>query len=286
MTKLYCIVSDITYLSNPDTYRLLKDAAERKGVEFVTIDANTTAPSTVNVEDGSLLYRLGLSSLSVFMEAYLYKPSLATFYKEYPTLLSRAFDWGSTIRFQKAGLPIIPTVFKPFLLNSDELSAAVEQLGGFPVIVKGSGGSHGSAVRKADSQGELEAMLRDDEVKNTLVLRKFVHSARHIRVVIVGGVAYDAIEYDVQPDDFRTNAVEVPTVQPFSLQNSPEIARTAEAAVAAIDLEFGGVDILIQPDGTHYIAEANFPCNFARNQMNTGADVAGAMIDALLAKRG
>ena len=58
----------------------------------------------------------------------------------------------------------------------------------------------------------------------------------------------------------------------------------AERAVAALGLEFGGVDILVDEQGTATIAEVNFPCNFARNQMNTGTDVAGLLVDHLMAK--
>lgn len=285
MTKFYCIVSDINNLANPDTFHLLEKAASERGVEFVPLDANTLRPQEVSVDDDGIIYRLGLSRQAVLLEAFLVRPSHTTFYAEPRELFGRAFAWGSTMRLQRAGLPIIPTDFTPWLLSKDELDAVVGNLGGYPIVVKGSGGSHGSAVRKAESLDELYDILQNDPRRETLVLRRFVHEARHIRVVVVGDKAADAIEYQVQPDDFRTNAVEVPQVTAFNLEENAEIGSTAERAVQAIGLEFGGVDILLQPDGQFFVAEVNFPCNFARNQLNTGADVAGIMIDYLLQKK-
>ncbi|KKQ46317.1 MAG: hypothetical protein US63_C0003G0030, partial [Candidatus Moranbacteria bacterium GW2011_GWC2_37_8] len=48
--------------------------------------------------------------------------------------------------------------------------------------------------------------------------------------------------------------------------------------------EFGGVDILIDRNGEHYLIEANFPCFFPRCQMLTGVDISGMMLDYLVQK--
>lgn len=284
MPKLYCIVSDIHHLANPDTYRLLQEAANQRGVEFITLDAKTLRLEEVHIEEDAIVYRLGLSRQAVLLEAAVLRPTHTSFYAEHQELFARAFAWGSTLRLLQAGLPIIPTDFTPWLLPPDQLDAAVNKLGGFPIVVKGSGGSHGSAVRMASSLDELRTIIDGDEQRETLVLRRFIHQARHIRVVVVGNRAVDAIEYRPQPDDFRTNAVEVPQVDAFSLEQNQAVGTMAEQAVAAIGLEFGGVDLLMEADGSFFIAEVNFPCNFARNQLNTGVDVAGAMVDHLVQK--
>src|SRR5690606_11342841 len=119
---------------------------------------------------------------------------------------------------------------------------------------------------------KVRTMLSDSSLDYP-VLRQFIHDARHIRVVVVGDRAVDAIEYAPQPNDFRTNAVAVPQVTKFELGESPEIGELSERAVAAAGLGFGGVDVLLQPDGRFFVAEVNFPCNFARNQLNTGVDI-------------
>ncbi len=286
MLKFYCIVSDITNLANPDTFSLLQEAARKQGYEFIPVDAATIAPSSLQIEHGAILYRLGVSSQAKFLEGYLCHEGVATFYVNYPNLLGRSFTWGSTLRLEKAGLPSISTVFSPWLLSDSDLRQAVTELGGLPIVVKAAGGSHGSAVKKADTFGELKEMFTDEAIRDGAVLRKFIHGARHIRVVVVGEVVCDAVEYDTQPDDFRTNAVAMPTVKVFDVDSHPALCRVAVEAVRVLGLEFGGVDILLQPDGKFSIAEVNFPCNFARNQLNTGVDIAEAMVKYLAAKSG
>ena len=283
MTKFYCIVTDVENLANPDTFRLLKAAVEEKGLDFEVIDVKTQSRTITSIEPG-ILYRLGITNDAVMLEARLVNDSMVTFYKNKDNLFARGFEWGSTLRLQMAGLPIIPTVFAIAKLDKPTLQVAVDELGGFPIVVKGAGGSHGSAVKSANSVDEISEIIANDDNKKTLVLRRFIHEARHIRIVVVGDQAVDAIEYQPQPDDFRTNAVAVPQVKAFDLESNLGIKQTAEAAVKTIGLEFGGVDILLQPDGQFFIAEVNFPCNFARNQMNTGTNVAGAMVEYLVKK--
>ena len=49
-------------------------------------------------------------------------------------------------------------------------------------------------------------------------------------------------------------------------------------------MELAGVDILQHPSGRLYLLEANFPCYFAHAQTLAGVDVAGAMVEHLMAK--
>lgn len=64
------------------------------------------------------------------------------------------------------------------------------------------------------------------------------------------------------------------------------LAAIAGAAAAALRLEFGGADVMESPGGALTLAEFNFPCFFADQQEATGIDIAGAIIDHLLAKLG
>jgi glutathione synthase/RimK-type ligase-like ATP-grasp enzyme len=206
-------------------------------------------------------------------------------FKDTSALLARSFSWGSAMRMQAASVPVIPTIYA-VSKNEDKLLASyAEQLGGFPIIVKSSGGSHGEGVMKVDSLTSLRSVLGfvSDTQSSQFVLRQFIGDARHLRLVVIGNKVVDVIEYDVQPDDFRTNAVAVPTVVDRN-DIGDDIKQIAVDAVTALDLEFGGVDVLIATDGKPYVAEVNFPCNFARNQLNTGADISGRLVAYLLQK--
>ena len=61
------------------------------------------------------------------------------------------------------------------------------------------------------------------------------------------------------------------------------MADIAVRAMATLELEFGGVDVLESPRGLHLL-EANFPCYFAHPYEEAGIDVAGPMVDYLMAK--
>lgn len=282
---LYCIVRSKDNIQNPDTYRLLQEAAAHRSIEFVTLEADSLNYATIvdDIVDGSLLYRISAGSRSLLLEA-LISHKVTTLRKNLESLLAREFNWSAAIRLQQADLPIIPTIYNVDRKAEAHLESYVESLGGFPIVLKSAGGSHGSGVMRLDSIGSLRSVV--DYASNGTsesVLRRYIANARHLRLVVLGGEVLDVIEYRSQKGDFRTNAVSVPEVfQPGDVRD--EIRRDAVLAVDVLGFEFGGVDVLIDEDGNYFIAEVNFPCNFARNQMNTGVDIAGHMVDHLIQK--
>lgn len=110
------------------------------------------------------------------------------------------------------------------------------------MVVKVLGRSHGHGVFKASSPTELAE-----------------------RLVVIGDKVVSTIKYIQPTDDFRTNAVDSPTVEPIEVDNS--MKKVVIEAVRVNGCEFGGVDILRCPSGEFYLAELNYPCNFARNQL-------------------
>lgn len=285
--KFYCIVRNINDIQNPDTYSLLEKAATSRGVEFIPLEADFVAYHNLDglVERDSLLYRLAGGAMPARLEALL-SDRTVTLKKDASAVLARGSMWGSAIRLMHAGLPIIPTVFSVTGGDRAVIDDYVNYLGGIPVVLKAAGGSHGDGVMKYDDLDSLYATLSTfSKVElRDVVLRRFIPNARHLRLVVLGDRVLDTIEYQPQPNDFRTNAVAEPQVH--GVNDAPEdIIADAVESVRVQGLEFGGVDILVADDGKHYIAEVNFPCNFARNQLNTGADIAGEMLDYLIAKR-
>lgn len=285
--KFYCIIRSLDDISNSNTYKLLKTAAESRGLEFTPIESNNFDyyNGIDTLEEGAMVYRLASGDRASLLEVLMGGKSAHGLYKSIDALLSRRFSWGSAIRMQNKHIPIIPTIYNVSKHEDKRLKEYVEALGGFPIIVKSSGGSHGEGVMKVDSINSLRSVIGfiSDDHSADLVLRKFIKSARHLRLVVLGDEVLDTIEYNTQVDDFRTNAVAVPTVVARN-DIEDDMKQIAVDAVAALGLEFGGVDLLIDEHGKAYVAEVNFPCNFARNQLNTGADIAGHMVDYLMNK--
>jgi ribosomal protein S6--L-glutamate ligase len=148
-------------------------------------------------------------------------------------------------------------------------------------VVKCTGLSHGQGVFLCTNPEELKACIGqfDKSDYHKLALRRFIKGAQHIRVVVIGRQAVDAIKYDQPPDDFRTNAVKVPTASSFPL--SEEISALAVSAAQANGVRLAGVDILIGEDGKANVAEVNTPCNFGRNYLTNGKNLADDLIKML-----
>lgn len=288
--KLYCIVAQSAKAQNKESFQFLQEACAKRNLGFIALEANSfdyAQDLTAVLETPSLLYRLTTTQAAATLEALLLRPGVTSLYQDEQVPLTRGFPWSAALRLERAGLPIIPTIFNIGVDQASRLEHYAEKLGGFPLVLKATGGSHGASVLRVDSIESLRSVLGFVAGGNqgTFVLRKFIHAATHLRMVVIGDKVADAIRYLPQPGDFRTNAVAVPQVEAYPRPAENEhYFDLAVRAVQALRLEFGGVDLLLDEKGDAFIAEVNFPCNFARNQLNTGADVAGMIVDYLLAK--
>jgi hypothetical protein len=288
--KFYCIILDDKQQQSL-SYTYLKQACEQRGLTFVPLMAATFDYSqnlSQFIETPSIVYRVATGMRATILESLLVHEGVATMYDSgNPSLLFIRGGWGPTLRQQAADLPNIPTIFNITRDQEQYFDKYAEKLGGYPLILKASGGSHGSSVLRVDSAESLRSVVGyvAGDPKASFALRQYIHNATHLRMVVVGHEVVDAIRYLPQEGDFRTNAVAVPQVEAYT--RGDENGHLFDLAVQAVQvegLEFGGVDLLLDESGKAYIAEINFPCNFSRNQMNTGTDVAGKIVDYLLAK--
>lgn len=115
--------------------------------------------------------------------------------------------------------------------------------------------------------------------KLKIVLRQYIKVKTAARLIVLGTDVIGSLEYVAPPDDFRSNVGKTPEVH-GRIYNE-EINGLAVAAVQVLALDYGGVDILIDEAGKPYIAEVNFPCNFARAEQITGCDIGGKIIEWL-----
>jgi glutathione synthase/RimK-type ligase-like ATP-grasp enzyme len=189
-----------------------------------------------------------------------------------------------------SGLCIIPTSFidETWLdLSESEIEERMIKLGGFPVIVKTLGLSHGQGVMKVDSSTEFAAVIRKATLTDyKTIVRKYLADYRHYRLIVIENEVVAAIEYHKPNDDFRTNAA-TPVVSGLVVSEIPEQILTLATKSANLRTSLlAGVDVLIdQTDNIAYLAEVNAPCYFARAEKPTGIDIAGKIIEALCAKQ-
>jgi glutathione synthase/RimK-type ligase-like ATP-grasp enzyme len=274
----YC-VTDATVPAT--TTELLAAACAARGVTCVPVDAGRFDPcEEVELPAGAMLFRPAVSSAAVRVEQALYGDGLATFYADGEALF---FDGAAApLLFARRGLPIPRTIT---LLHNDraQLRRAVERVGGLPVVVKVPGGEGGVGVMLLESFASLASVLDHlFAAGRAPQLMAYVADAAHWRVVVVGSRAVAAYRNHPYPDDFRSG----PSGDPadYMVPTPSPLTELAVAATRAIRREFAGVDILAHASGRLYLLEANFPCYFPQAQLVGGIDVAGAMLEHLLAK--
>jgi hypothetical protein len=276
------IFFSVAYKQNRHTTELLEQACKYRSIRHLAID-----PAVFNyleapqLKPGDLLYRDATDRRSRLVEKFLTQPDTATFYRSYERALQLPTNFSYLIH-EKMGIPIPPTIYH---ITRDRalLQRYVDHLGGFPIILKSIGSSHGVGVMKIDSVTSLfsiaDHLLTES---NNIIMRKFIDTKRHGRFIVLGNAVIDTIEYEAPADDFRTNVGAKPNVKPRQYEQS--VQDIAVSAVKVLGLEFGGVDVIFDSSGAPYVIEVNFPCNFARAQSTTGVDIAGLMVDYLMAK--
>jgi glutathione synthase/RimK-type ligase-like ATP-grasp enzyme len=278
LMELYCINRTIS--SNPTAIKLLKKACDSQGVEFHMVDSKSyNFAKPLLLEAGSILYQISADERSRSIFRTLLNDDVATVFMSTKDAIDYK-DKIATVIHQKAGLPIIKTIFD-LTSNKELLKEYVEYLGGFPIIIKAQGGSHGVGVIRADSIESLgsiaDYLLK--QIPNYFVMRQYIDYVDQARLIVLNGKVIDSIKYHRVENDFRSNSGRKLKVEPKKFSKKTE--DIAIKAVEALNAEFGGVDILIDKDGENYLAEVNVPCFFPRAQLTTGHDTAGDLVKFL-----
>lgn len=272
---------------NMATRSLLEAAAAKRGipVSYVFTKEGIDFSNLPQLNQLDMIYRVstGISSQRAFL--LMAVSGASTVYDS----LDKAVASGDnvikdTMMHLAKGVPIIPTVFD--LTNDRALLAKyTNKLGGFPLIIKTSGGSHGMGVMRIDSEASFNSVA-DVLTSNagSYILRKYIKHDKSARLIVIGEKVVGSISYYNEGVEFRTSNYKEPRIEQETY--SEEIENAAINAVRCLGVGFGGVDILIENETNNfYVAEVNNPCYFPRVQQHTGIDIAGKLIDYLVEKR-
>ncbi|MGA7980358.1 MAG: RimK family alpha-L-glutamate ligase [Chromatiaceae bacterium] len=168
--------------------------------------------------------------------------------------IERSVDKGMTsFLLRTAGIPIPPTwvggdAEAARKIVSDELSA------GYSIVLKPLFGSQGEGVSLIRALGDLPAT---EVCGGVYYLQRFVRtgdsSAHDWRVFVVGGRAVAAMRRC--SGGWITNVAQGASCQPALLDS--ELRDLAEAAAAALEMGYAGVDILRDKSGRPWVVEVN-----------------------------
>ena len=118
-----------------------------------------------------------------------------------------------------------------------------------------------------------------------MVFQERIPKARELRVVFVAGAVFvgalEASQYDAHTTDWRKLPPTACSWQPAELP--ADIIRGLTAFMAQLNLTFGAIDMIEQPDGRHVFLEVN-PCGeWGMLERDLDYPISEAIADALLA---
>jgi biotin carboxylase len=295
MPKILYVIGSRQKLAESLSAASLKRGCEAEGLEYRELhieDIGLDEVDNLLLEPGSLLYRVGTQPKAAILESALLLSGreLVSIYKAYESVPSLYRSFSEIFVQNAAGLRAIPTkiIDETWQLpDRQPLESKVQEIGGFPIVVKRLGLSHGQGVTKIDSVDELASLLGAETFETyELIARKYLSEYRHFRLIVVDSTVLAIIEYHKPANDFRTNAAEIPEVTAVAASEvDDELIAMAVKAVELRGSLVGGVDILLdQSDGLPYLAEVNVPCNFSRAEAPTGIEIGSAIVQAMLRK--
>ena len=174
-----------------------------------------------------------------------------------------------------AGLPVPDTMM---LHSPSDIAPAVEQLGGYPLVLKFVRGSQGVGVIFAPDAATVTSVVEAlNLVQFDVMLQRYYPKAREhdLRVLVIDGEPRWAVKRQAEPGAFRANFHRGGSAQAIELDTAT--ADLARRAAACFELGLAGVD-LIESDRGWLVLEVNGSPGFAAIEQAHGVDAAAAII--------
>ena len=166
-----------------------------------------------------------------------------------------------------------------FVRNRADVRAAIERVGGAPVVIKLLEGTQGIGVILAPEVKVAEAIIETLHSTNQNVLiQHFMRESRgrDIRALVVGDRVVAAMRRTANGDEFRSNVHRGGSVE--AVEITPEYEQAAVRSAQIMGLKVAGVDMLEGADGP-LVMEVNSSPGLEGIETATRLDIAGAIID-------
>lgn len=153
---------------------------------------------------------------------------------------------------------------------------------GYPCVLKGIHGSHGTHVYLVNNDEELAARI-STYPRGELMLQEYLPAAEDYRLIVLG---YHSLPMMVcrqpVPGDFRTNVGLGHSVDARLVADYDGLAAIVEKSARVLRREFAGVDVRFY-NGEPVVLEVNRRPIFENYETVTGIDVAGAFLMYVIA---
>jgi ribosomal protein S6--L-glutamate ligase len=172
------------------------------------------------------------------------------------------------------GMP--PTTF---VRDRADVLAAIERVGGAPVVIKLLEGTQGIGVILAPDLNVAAAVIETlHRTNQNVLIQHFVAESRgrDVRALVVGERVVAAMRRVATGDEFRSNLHRGGRVERIELD--PAFEQLAVRSAQIMGLRVAGVDLLESDDGP-LVMEVNSSPGLEGIETATGLDVAGAIVD-------
>lgn len=180
---------------------------------------------------------------------------------------------------QTLSLHNLPVPETYLVINMNSFNAAVEMLGGYPVVVKSLQSRQGAGVALVHSSHMAEFVLNNlQDMSQGLLVQEFIptRSRKDIRAFVIGDRVVSAMELRPNADDFRSNIHLTGQGKPFDPDS--QMSELAVRSSKALGLEVSGVDIIVDEKGAAKVIEVNYSPGFRGIEAATGMDIASQII--------
>jgi ribosomal protein S6--L-glutamate ligase len=178
-------------------------------------------------------------------------------------------------RFAAVDLPMPRTAYAR---GSADLHPCIKTVGGPPVVLKLLEGTQGIGVMRCDTVASAESVIDVlARLHQPIIIQEYIAESEgtDIRAIVVGDKVVAAMRRTGKGDDFRSNIHRGGTGDQLELE--PDIKRICIDACKALDIQFGGVDLLESKRGP-LLMEVNSSPGLEGIEKATGIDVANEVI--------
>jgi len=166
-----------------------------------------------------------------------------------------------------------------FVRDRGDVVAAIERVGGAPVVLKLLEGTQGIGVILAPELKVAEAIIETlQSARQNVLIQRYIRESRgrDVRALVVGDRVVAAMRRTAKGGEFRSNVHRGGSVEKVDLDD--DYARVAVRAAQIMGLKVAGVDMLESDDGP-LVMEVNSSPGLEGIETATKLDVAGAIID-------
>lgn len=174
------------------------------------------------------------------------------------------------VKLATEGIPIPETIYAK---DFNDIAIKASKLE-FPVVIKSSRMGKGASVFKLNAQTYLEGFLKELEKEQkqakSYLVQEFIPYEYDLRCLVIGSQIFTMRRIPGE-GEFRANFSLGGSVEPFKLDK--EGLDLALNALKAVDLQIGGVDILIDKENNKYILEVNHTAGFIGMEKALGQNI-------------